>query len=215
MDQLPLDGRLTDLGGFARLGAEGVDLLLADSTNAEVPGIVTTERAIGPVLSEVFAAAEQRIIVSCFASHVHRVQQVMDAAAEHGRKVALVGRSMVRNMGVARDLGYLKVPSVPGGLLVDLKEAEEMPPDADRADLDRLAGRADVRAVADGRAGSPDPDRRGRHGDPGLVAGAGQRDRRVPDHQRPDPARRPGRAQGQRTGARVRATPRPGNCCTC
>ncbi len=129
MDQLPLDGRLTDLGGFARLGAEGVDLLLADSTNAEVPGIVTSERDIGPVLAGVFDGAEQRIIVSCFASHVHRVQQVMDAAAENGRKVALVGRSMVRNMGVARDFGFLKVPSVHGGLLVDLKDAEEMPPD--------------------------------------------------------------------------------------
>jgi len=129
MDQLPLDGRLTDLGGFARLGSEGVDLLLADSTNAEVPGIVTSERAIGPVLDDVFDGAQQRIIVSCFASHVHRVQQIMDAAATHGRKVALVGRSMVRNMGVARDLGYLRVPSVPGGLLVDLREAEELPPD--------------------------------------------------------------------------------------
>jgi ribonuclease J len=129
MDQLPLDGRLTDLGGFARLGSEGVDLLLADSTNAEVPGIVTSERAIGPVLDDVFDGAQQRIIVSCFASHVHRVQQSMDAAATHGRKVALVGRSMVRNMGVARDLGYLRVPNVPGGLLVDLREAEEMPPD--------------------------------------------------------------------------------------
>jgi ribonuclease J len=128
MDQLPLDGRLTDLGGFARLGADGVDLLLADSTNAEVPGVVTTERAIAPVLAEVFAAAEQRIIVSCFASHVHRVQQVLTAAAEHGRKVALVGRSMVRNMGVARELGYLQVPQVPGGLLVELREAEELPP---------------------------------------------------------------------------------------
>jgi ribonuclease J len=129
MDQLPLDGRLTDLGGFARLGAEGVDLLMSDSTNAEIPGIVTTERAIGPVLSEVFDGAKQRIIVSCFSSHVHRVQQAMDAAAAHGRKVALVGRSMVRNMGVARELGYLRVPSVPGGLLVELREAEELPPD--------------------------------------------------------------------------------------
>ncbi len=129
MDQLPLDGRLTDLGGFARLGAEGVDLLMSDSTNAEIPGIVTTERAIGPVLGEVFDAADQRIIVSCFASHVHRVQQVMDAAAAHGRKVALVGRSMVRNMGVARELGYLRVPSVPGGLVVELREAEELPPE--------------------------------------------------------------------------------------
>ena len=129
MDQLPLDGRLTDLGGFARLGAEGVDLLMSDSTNAEIPGIVTTERAIGPVLGEVFDGAKQRIIVSCFSSHVHRVQQAMDAAAAHGRKVALVGRSMVRNMGVARELGYLRVPSVPGGLLVELREAEELPPD--------------------------------------------------------------------------------------
>ncbi len=128
MDQLPLDERLTDLGGFARLGADGVDLLMSDSTNAEVPGIVTSEREIAPVLSDVFSAAEQRIIVSCFASHVHRVQQVMDAAAVHGRKVALVGRSMVRNMGVARELGYLRIPSVPGGLIVDMKDAEELPP---------------------------------------------------------------------------------------
>jgi len=125
MDQLPLDGRLTDMAGFARLGAEGVDLLMSDSTNAEVPGIVTPERDIAPVLDSIFSHAGQRIIVACFASHVHRVQQVLDAAAAHKRKVAFVGRSMVRNMGVARDLGYLRVP---GGLLVDLREAEEMPP---------------------------------------------------------------------------------------
>ena len=125
MDQLPLDGRLTDLGGFARLGGEGVDLLMSDSTNAEVPGIVTPERDIAPVLSNVFAAATQRIIVACFSSHVHRVQQVLDTAAAHGRAVAFVGRSMVRTMGVARDLGYLRVP---GGLVVDVKEAEQLPP---------------------------------------------------------------------------------------
>ncbi|HWG64427.1 MAG TPA: ribonuclease J [Streptosporangiaceae bacterium] len=128
MDQLPLDGRLTDLGGFARLGSEGVDLLMSDSTNAEVPGIVLSERSIAPVLDEIFASTQQRIIVACFASHVHRVQQVLDAAASHGRKVALVGRSMVRNMGVARDLGYLRIPPVKGGLLVDPREAEGMPP---------------------------------------------------------------------------------------
>jgi len=125
MDQLPLDGRLTDLAGFARLGTAGVDLLMADSTNAEVPGVVTSEREIAPVLDEIFANTRQRIIVACFASHVHRVQQVLNAAVKHRRKVAFVGRSMVRNMGVARDLGYLRVP---GGLLVDLREAEEMPP---------------------------------------------------------------------------------------
>ncbi|MBV9384368.1 MAG: ribonuclease J [Streptosporangiaceae bacterium] len=125
MDQLPLDGRLTDMAGFARLGTDGVDLLMSDSTNAEIPGIVTSERDIAPVLDEIFANAEQRIIVACFASHVHRVQQVLDAAADHRRKVAFVGRSMVRNMGVARDLGYLQVP---GSLLVDLRDAEEMRP---------------------------------------------------------------------------------------
>ena len=126
MDQLPMDGRLTDLGGFARLGAEGVDLLMSDSTNAEVPGFVTSEREIAPVIDDIFRTAEKRIIVACFASHVHRVQQVLDAAAKHGRKVALMGRSMVRNMGVARELGYLKVPA---GLMVDSREIEDWPPE--------------------------------------------------------------------------------------
>ncbi|MEV4456586.1 ribonuclease J [Microbispora sp. NPDC049633] len=126
MDQLPLDGRLTDLGAFARLGAEGVDLLMSDSTNSEVPGFVTSEREIAPVIDDVFRSASKRIIVASFASHIHRVQQIMDAAEKHGRKVALIGRSMVRNMGVARELGYLKVP---GGLLVDSREIEEWPPE--------------------------------------------------------------------------------------
>jgi len=125
LDQLPLDGRLTDLGGFARLGAEGVDLLMSDSTNAEVPGFVTSEREIGRVLGSVFQAASQRIIVACFASHVHRVQQVLDAAQARGRRVAFVGRSMVRNMGIARDLGYLRIPP---GLMVDLREVDTLPP---------------------------------------------------------------------------------------
>jgi ribonuclease J len=124
LDQLPLDGRLTDLAGFSRLGDEGVDLLLLDSTNAEVPGFVTPERDIGPVLDSVIAHATQRVIMACFASHVHRVQQVLDVAAANNRKIALVGRSMVRNMGVAADLGVLRVPK---GLLVDLDEAMAMP----------------------------------------------------------------------------------------
>jgi ribonuclease J len=124
MDQLPLDGRLTDLRAFARLGEGGVDLFMVDSTNAEVPGFTTSEREIAPVLDRVFAQARRRIIVASFASHVHRVQQVCDAALAHGRKVALVGRSMVRNMGVARDLGYLHVPD---GLVVDIKDVENLP----------------------------------------------------------------------------------------
>lgn len=126
MDQLPLDGRITDLAGFARLGAEGVDLLLSDSTNAEIPGFVTPEREIGPVLDSIFAKARGRIIVASFASHVHRVQQVFDSAVEHGRKVALIGRSMVRNMGIARDLGLLNIPP---GLVVGLEEATALPPE--------------------------------------------------------------------------------------
>jgi ribonuclease J len=126
MDQLPLDGRITDLRSFARLGTEGVDLMLVDSTNAEVPGFTTAERDITPVLDRVFAGCEKRIIVACFASHIHRVQQVMDAAADHGRKAAYIGRSMVRNMNIARDLGYLRVPP---GLLVDVKEIGDLPPE--------------------------------------------------------------------------------------
>lgn len=125
MDQLPLDGRITDLRAFARLGTEGVDLLMVDSTNAEVPGFTTPERDIGPALDRVFSQSRQRIIVACFASHVHRVQQVMDAAVAHGRKVVYVGRSMVRNMGVARDLGYLRVPA---NTLIELRDIDDFRP---------------------------------------------------------------------------------------
>ncbi|REF31595.1 ribonuclease J [Calidifontibacter indicus] len=123
MDQLPLDGRITDLRSFARFGEEGVDLFLTDSTNAEVPGFTTPERNITPAIERVFAGAERRVIVACFSSHVHRVQQVLDAARVHNRKVAMVGRSMVRNMGIAADLGYLKVPD---GILVDAKKLGDL-----------------------------------------------------------------------------------------
>jgi ribonuclease J len=126
MDQLPLDGRITDVRGLARLGEEGVDLFLVDSTNAEVPSFTTSEREIGPVLGQLFGTTRRRIIVACFASHVHRVQQVMDAAVAHRRKVAYVGRSMVRNMGVARELGYLRVPP---DTLVDVRELGDYRPD--------------------------------------------------------------------------------------
>lgn len=126
MDQLPLDGRITDLNALARLGDEGVDVLLVDSTNAEVPGFVRSEREIQPVLNQVFAESTGKIVVACFASHIHRVQQVLDAAAAHGRKVAFVGRSMVRTMNVARDLGYLKVP---GDLLINSDRLNDFPPD--------------------------------------------------------------------------------------
>ena len=124
MDQTPLDGRLTDLPGFSRLGDEGVDLLLADSTNAEVPGFLPSERDVGRVITDVITKATGRVIVACFASHVHRVQQVLDAATSTDRHVALVGRSMVRNMQIARELGLLHVRD---RALIDLAEAEELP----------------------------------------------------------------------------------------
>ncbi|MET9349800.1 ribonuclease J [Streptomyces termitum] len=126
MDQLPLDNRLTDLHAFARLSEEGIDLLLTDSTNAEVPGFTAHERDISNVLRNVFANAQKRIIVASFASHVHRIQQILDAAHEYGRRVAFVGRSMVRNMGIARDLGYLRVPA---GLVVDVRSLDDLPDD--------------------------------------------------------------------------------------
>ena len=126
MDQLPLDNRLTDLRAFARLGEEGVDLFMTDSTNAEVPGFTTPEREIAPAIDKVFRDAQRRIIVACFSSHVHRVQQVLDAAESAGRKVAMVGRSMVRNMGIAAELGYLHVPD---GVLVDVKKLDNFPDD--------------------------------------------------------------------------------------
>ncbi|GAA2233177.1 ribonuclease J [Herbiconiux moechotypicola] len=126
MDQLPLDGRLTDLRAFARLGEEGVDLFLPDSTNADVPGFTPLERDIGPVLESIIERAPRRVIVASFSSHVHRVQQVLDAAHAHGRRVALLGRSMVRNMTIAAELGYLKVPD---GVLIDFKKAGDLPDD--------------------------------------------------------------------------------------
>lgn len=126
MDQLPLDDRITDLRAFARLGEEGVSLFMPDSTNADVPGFTPTERTIGPVLENVIAKAPRRVIVASFSSHVHRVQQVLDAAQANGRKVCFMGRSMVRNMTIAADLGYLKVPE---GVLVEVKKAMTLPDD--------------------------------------------------------------------------------------
>ncbi|MFC7218339.1 ribonuclease J [Streptomyces polyrhachis] len=158
MDQLPLDGRLTDLRTFARLGEEGIDLLVVDSTNAEVPGFVPQERDISGVLRGVFSGADKRIIVASFASHVHRIQQIIDAAEEYGRKVAFVGRSMVRNMGIARELGYLRVPP---GLVVDVKQLDDLPDDKvvlvctgsqgePMAALSRMANRDHQIRIADG-----------------------------------------------------------------
>ena len=126
LDQLPLDGRITDLNAFARLGDAGVDLFMVDSTNAEVPGFLISETEIEPALDRVFHAATGRVIIASFASHIHRVQQIVNVAVRHGRKVAFVGRSMVRNMAVARELGYLFVP---GDTIITLDDLERTPDD--------------------------------------------------------------------------------------
>lgn len=126
LDQLPLDDKPTDLPGLSRLGDAGVDLLLCDSTNSEIPGVGPSESEVGPTLHRLIRGAEGRVIVACFASNVDRVQQIIDAAVSLGRRVAFVGRSMVRNMGIARDLGYLRVEDKD---LLDIGAAEMMPPD--------------------------------------------------------------------------------------
>ena len=122
MDQLPLDGRITDLRTFARLGEQGVDLFMVDSTNADIPGFTPSEREIMPALNRVISSTRRRVIVASFSSHVHRVQQVIDIAAQHGRKVVFIGRSMVRNMKIAEDMGYLNVPA---DLVMDAKDLDQ------------------------------------------------------------------------------------------
>ncbi len=123
-DQTPVDGPPADVSRLAELGREGVLLLLGDSTNANRPGFSPSERIVGPQLQEVFARAQGRIIVTSFASNVHRVQQVVDAAAELDRKVALVGRSMRKNVGIGRSLGHIELPE---GIMIGAHEVEDWP----------------------------------------------------------------------------------------
>jgi ribonuclease J len=123
-DQTPVDGPPADVSRLAELGSEGVLLLCGDSTNADRPGFSPSERDVGPHLVEVFARAEGRIIVTSFASNIHRVQQVIDAASALGRKVALVGRSMRKNVNIGRSLGHIVVPE---GMMVQPHEVEDWP----------------------------------------------------------------------------------------
>ena len=123
-DQTPVDGEPADISRLAELGRDGVLLLCGDSTNADRAGFSPSERLVGPHLEEVFARAEGRIVVTCFASNIHRVQQAVDAAAALGRKVALVGRSMRKNVGIGRSLGHIEVPD---GLLIQPQEVEDWP----------------------------------------------------------------------------------------
>jgi ribonuclease J len=124
LDQTPVDGELTDLTTLSRYGEEGVLALLSDSTNVEREGYTLSERLVGEAFDEIFPLCPGRIIVAAFSSNIHRVQQVVDAAERSGRKVLLNGRSMLANVQIARQLGYL---SIPDSLLVDLKELPKLP----------------------------------------------------------------------------------------
>jgi len=125
LDHTPIDGLKTDVGRLARLGEEGVDLLLGDSTNAERPGMTPSERVVGEAFRQIVPLRQGRILVSSFASNVHRMQQAVDVAVSVGRKVCVVGRSMRKNVNIARNLGYMDVPE---GVLVRPQELDELPP---------------------------------------------------------------------------------------
>lgn len=126
LDQLPPDRRPTDLPALGRLGDEGVDLFLVDSTNATTPGVSMSESEIAPTMRRLVADAKRRVIVASFASNVYRVQQVIDAAVAANRRIALAGRSMLRNMEIAQELGFLTIPD---GFLVDIDAASKLPPE--------------------------------------------------------------------------------------
>jgi ribonuclease J len=125
LDHTPVDGLKTDVGRLAELGNRGVDLLLGDSTNAERPGFTGSERLVGEAFRQIIPQREGRVLVACFASNVHRMQQAIDVAVEVGRKVCVVGRSMRKNMNIARNLGYVHVSE---DVLVKPPELAELPP---------------------------------------------------------------------------------------
>ncbi len=212
LDQLPLDDRPTDLPGMSRLGDAGVDLFLCDSTNSEIPGVGPSESEVGPTLHRLIRGAEGRVIVACFASNVDRVQQIIDAAVALGRRVSFVGRSMVRNMGIARELGYLHVDDDD---VIDIGAAEMMAPERvvlittgtqgePMSALSRMS-RGEHRSITL-TAGRPDH--------PVVVADPGQRGGGLRRHRLAGQDRRPRRHQCSRHACMFRATPTPANCCS-
>ena len=126
VDLTPVDGEGFDFGRLAQLGEEGVDLLLSDSTNAQIPGFTPSERTVGESLTDEFSKAQGRIILAAFASHVHRLQQIIYIAEKNGRKIAIDGRSMVKIFEICSNLGYLKIPK---GIMIDIDKVETLPAD--------------------------------------------------------------------------------------
>lgn len=126
VDFTPIDGKVMDFARLAELGSKGVLALMSDSTNSERPGYTMSESSVGKVFDEIFLDCKKRIIVATFASNVHRVQQVVNAAMDNNRKVAICGRSMLNVMTVAKDLGYLEIPD---GVLIDIEDIDDYPPE--------------------------------------------------------------------------------------
>ena len=208
LDHTPVDGLRTDVGRLAALGNRGVDLLLGDSTNAERPGFTRSERVVGEAFRQIIPARRGRILISSFASNIHRMQQAIDVGVESGRKVVVVGRSMRRNMNVARNLGYVEVPE---DVLVKPADLDDVPACRAADHLHRIAGRAALGADAHRLQRPPRGEGRARrHRHHLRPPGAGQRAARARRDQPPDEERRRGAARGERRRARLRARARRG-----
>ena len=207
LDLQPVDGRRTDMPRMGELArTEGIRLLLSDSTNAEEPGFTESESSVGVTLRRVFAAQPgKRIIVACFASHMHRVQQIIDAAVATGRKVATLGRSMGKNVELGMRLGII---SIPDGVQVDIEDVDDLSP-------------GEVCVISTGSQGEPmsalslmadggeqvAAHRRGRRRDHQRPPHPGQRVVGGPGDRRPAPPGRRGGPLGGRSGPRERARP--------
>ena len=201
LDHTPVDGLKTDVGRLAELGNRGVDLLLADSTNAERAGFTRSERVVGEAFRQIIPARSGRVLVSSFASNIHRMQQAIDVAVDTNRKVVVVGRSMRRNMNVARNLGYVDVPEA---MLVKPADLDDIPPRPAADPLHRLAGRAALGAHPDRlQRPSRDQGRARRHRDHLGAPGPRQRAARARRDQPPDAEWGGGAARGERRGARL------------
>ena len=208
LDHTPIDGLRTDVGKLAELGNRGVDLLLGDSTNAERPGVTESERVVGEAFRQIIPARHGRVLISSFASNIHRMQQAIDVAVDVDRQVRVIGRSMRKNLNIARSLGYIDAPD---HVLVRPADLDDVPPEQAADPLHWLAGRAAFGPHPDRLPRPPgDPDRPRRHGDHLRAAGARERAARPRLDQPADAERGGGAARGERLGARLRACARRG-----
>ena len=210
LDQSPIDGVHTDFGALARFSKIGVDLMMSDSTNAMNPNFTRSEAEVGKVLAGIISQATGRVIIASFASHIHRMQQICDAAIANGRKVVVTGRSMIQNTDIARRLGYLHISDDD---LIDAYDLKGIPPEkivimctgSQGEPLSALARRAALGARAHRQRRAQDHrHRRGRHGHHLRHARPRQREGGHPRHQLAREDRRRRLRQGPRARARVR-----------